>query len=420
MSNPESAPSRIAGRRADFPSLQRTSNGFPLVYLDGPAGTQVPQSVIDAITAYYTTNNANTHGQFPTAIATDRMLEESRSTVSTFLGAPDETTISFGANMTTLNFSLSRAMGRLLRPGDEVVITALDHEANRGPWLELRNQGTIVHEVSILKDATLDYDDFGRKINKRTKLVAMGLASNAFGTVNDLSRIRDITARYGTLLLADAVHYAPHFAVDVKKLDVDFLLCSAYKFYGPHVGILYARKGLLDRLETDRLRTQDHRAPHRIETGTLNHAAIAGVRAAVDYIAQLGNGNDLRTRIVDGMRQLGSHERTLGTMMYDGLKAIRGVTVYGPSYDVPLRAPTVSFTVGTLPAIEVSKYLGDHAICTWDGHFYAIRPIEVLGLLERGGVTRVGVSLYTESQDIVRLLEAVKLLATRGKVSTRS
>ncbi len=413
MNNPEPTPDPLSGRRADFPSLQRTHNGLPLAYLDGPAGTQVPQPVIDAIAAYYTTCNANTHGQFPAAIETDRMLEETRKTVATFLGAPDSTTISFGANMTTLNFSLSRAIGRMLRSGDEVVITALDHEGNRGPWLGLRDQGIVVREVAVRQDATLDYDDFAGKINGRTKLVAMGLASNAFGTVNDLPRIREMTARYGALLSADAVHYAPHFPIEVQKLDVDFLLCSAYKFYGPHVGILYARKGLLDRLETDRLRTQDQQAPYRIETGTLNHAAIAGVRAAVDYIAQLGHGSDVRASIVDGMEQLGRHERALGTMLYEGLKAIPGVTVFGPSFEVAKRAPTVSFTVGSLTAAEVSRHLADQALCTWDGHFYAIRPIEVLGLLERGGVTRVGVSLYTERREIARLCEAVKDISGR-------
>lgn len=413
MSNPDSLTSRLGDRRDDFPSLKRTHNGLPLVYLDGPAGTQVPQQVIDAISAYYTTCNANTHGQFPTAIESDRILEQARRSVATFLGAQDSTTISFGANMTSLNYSLSRAIGRMLRPGDEIVITELDHEANRGPWLGLQEHGIIIREVAVRNDATLDYEDFEKKVNERTKLIAVGLASNAFGTVNDIARIRGLANRYGALLLADAVHFAPHFPIDVIGLDVDFLLCSAYKFYGPHVGILYARKGLLDRLETDRLRTQDQRAPYRIETGTQNHAAIAGVGAAVEYIAGLGHGNDLRSRIVDAMRNLGEHEGGIGRMIYQGLKAIAGVTVYGPSFDVPRRAPTVSFTVGDLRADDVSKHLAGRGMCTWDGHFYAVRPIEVLGLLDRGGVTRVGVSLYTHPHDAERLLDALKDLSGR-------
>jgi cysteine desulfurase family protein (TIGR01976 family) len=401
----------IAGRRADFPSLKRNHNGRPLAYLDGPAGTQMPQHVIDAISSYYNTYNANTHGQFVTAIESDSMLEDSRQTVATFLGATGGGTISFGANMTTLNFSLSRAIGRSLTRGDEIVITELDHEANRGPWLTLQDQGIIIREAGVRSDATLDYEDFREKINSRTRLVAMGFASNAFGTVNDVSQIREITARCGALLLVDAVHYAPHFPIDVKSMNVDLLLCSAYKFYGPHVGILYSREGLLDRLDTNRLRTQNQQAPYRIETGTLNHAAIAGVREAVRYIAALGHGADLRSKIVDGMLRLGAHERTLGMMLYLRLKEIPNVTVYGQSFDMPRRAPTVSFTVEGKNAADVSKHLAERGICTWDGHFYAIRPMEVMGLLDRGGVTRVGISLYTTEEEVERLLDEVRFLA---------
>ncbi len=401
----------MASYRADFPSLQRVLNGSPLAFFDGPAGTQMPRQVIGAISDYYLTCNANTHGQFVTAIESDRMLEETREELSAFLGAPGGRTISFGANMTTLNFSLSRAVGRSLEPGDEVVITQLDHEANRGPWLSLQDQGIVVREAAVRKDATLDYEDFEKKVNGRTKLVAMGLASNAFGTVNDVAAIRKITSRYGSLLMVDAVHYAPHFPIDVQRMDVDLLLCSAYKFYGPHVGILYARKGLLDRLETDRLRTQSQHAPYKIETGTLNHAAIAGVKAAVEYIEALGKGADRRSRIVNGMARLGVHERMLGTMLYRGLKSISRVTVHGQSFDVPLRAPTVSFTVEGKTASEVSGHLARRGICTWDGHFYAIRPMEVLGLLEGGGVTRAGISLYTTVEEVTRLLNEVQMLA---------
>jgi cysteine desulfurase family protein (TIGR01976 family) len=408
MTSTAPIPRNLFERRLDFPSLQRVHNGLPLAYLDGPAGTQIPRQVIDAITSYYTTCNANTHGEFITAVESDRMLEEARLAIAAFLGAPDATTISFGANMTTLNYSLSRAIGRMLKPGDEVIITELDHEANRGPWLGLREHGVVVREAAVRSDATLDYEDFRRQINPKTRLVAMGLASNAFGTVNDLRLIRELTHQSGSLLLADAVHYAPHFPIDVRQLDVDFLLCSAYKFYGPHVGILYARKGLLDTLETDRLRTQDQRAPYRIETGTLNHAAIAGVKAAVDYIASLGDGPDLRSRILDGMRRLGEHERALGVRLYDGLKGIPDLTIHGQSFDVPLRAPTVSFTVKGKTATEISAHLAGRAMCTWDGHFYAIRPMEVMGLLERGGVTRIGVSLYTTAEEVDRLVDEVR------------
>jgi cysteine desulfurase family protein (TIGR01976 family) len=406
----ESKRGQITDRRGEFPSLLRTHNGYPLAYLDGPAGTQVPQSVIDAIARYYTTCNANTHGRFPTAEESDRLLHEARVLAAEFLGAPGGQCISFGANMTTLNYALARAFGRLLREGDEILVTQLDHEANRGPWLGLREKGIVVREIDIRNDATLDYDDFARKVNPRTRLVAMGLASNAFGTVNDVSFARTVTHRAGALLLVDAVHYAPHFTVDAAAMGVDILLCSAYKFYGPHVGILYARGGILDLLETDRLRTQDQRAPHRIETGTQNHAAIAGVKAAIEFIASFGTGADRRSRIVGGMEIIAAHENALARILHDALRDIDGVTVCGPSFEVSRRAPTVSFTVDGIRPEEVCTVLGRKGICAWDGNFYAVRPMEILGLHDRGGVTRVGISLYNTEEEISRLLEELKRL----------
>jgi cysteine desulfurase family protein (TIGR01976 family) len=401
---------QITDRRGEFPSLLRTHNGYPLAYLDGPAGTQVPQSVIEAIVRYYTTCNANTHGRFPTAEESDHLLEDARVVAAEFLGAPGAGCISFGANMTTLNYALARAFGRFLNEGDEILVTQLDHEANRGPWLGLGEKGIVVKEIAIRADATLDYDDFARKVNRRTRLVAMGLASNAFGTVNDVAFARTVTRQAGAWLLVDAVHYAPHFPVDVAAMGVDILLCSAYKFYGPHVGILYAGEGVLDRLETDRLRTQDQRAPYRIETGTLNHAAIAGVKAAVEFIASFGSGADRRSRIVEGMAVIAAHENDLARVLHDGLRGIDGVTVRGPSFDAPRRAPTVSFTVDGVRPAEVCTALGRKGICAWDGDFYAVRPMEILGLRDRGGVTRVGISVYNNEEEISRLLEELKRL----------
>lgn len=391
-------------RRADFPSLDRVVGQNPVVYLDGPAGTQVPLAVIDAVSRYYRTSNANTHGMFLTTQETDRMLDQTRASIAAFLGAPGADTISFGANMTTLNFSLSRAIARSLTADDEVLITQLDHEANRGPWLALAEHGVTVREIAVLSDGTLDYDDARAKISSKTRLVAMGMASNAFGTVNDVRRIRSWTNDVGALLLLDAVHYAPHFPIDVQEIKPDFLLCSAYKFYGPHVGILYTRPGLLDQLKTDRLRTQDEVAPARIETGTLNHASIAGVKAAVEYIATFGAGEDLRSATLSGMQRIGAHERDLALRLYSGLQSIPGVTVRGPSFQVPQRAPTVSFTMDGATPEQLCAHLAHEGIFAWDGHFYAIRPMEVLGLLERGGVTRIGISLYTMEEEIARLL----------------
>jgi cysteine desulfurase family protein (TIGR01976 family) len=402
---------RLRVRRADFPALRRTLRNQPLAYLDGPAGTQVPRRVIEAISRYYRRHNANTHGQFLTSRESDDLIETARATVATFLGAPGSHTISFGANMTTLCFSLSKAIARRLRPGDEILVTQLDHEANRGPWLTLRDQGIVVKEIGVLPDASLDYGDFRNKVNERTRLVAMGMASNAFGTVNDFAMARDITYRVGAWLLLDAVHYAPHFPIDVSASGVDFLFCSAYKFYGPHVGILYAKEGMLEQFQTDSLRTQDPRAPTRIETGTLNHAALAGVKAAIEYIAALGAGSDMRAKLVSAMTLLAAHEHHLATKLYAGLRAIRGVTVFGQTFELTHRAPTVSFMVSGKTAGQVCSGLAEKGVCVWDGHFYAIRPAEVLGLLEHGGVTRAGISLYNTEEEVERLLAGVESLA---------
>jgi cysteine desulfurase family protein (TIGR01976 family) len=401
----------LLNRRPDFPSLRRDFQGRPLVYFDGPGGTQVPRQVIEAITRYYTTCNSNTHGSFVTTRESDHLIAETRRSVAAFLGARGPQCISLGANMTTLNFALSHAVGRSLRVGDEVLITQLDHEANRGPWLTLKERGVVVKEVILKKDGTLDYDDLRGKVGSKTRLLAIGMASNALGTVNDIALARELTSKVGALLMLDAVHYAPHFSIDVEAIDVDLLICSAYKFYGPHVGILYARDGLLNGLETDRLRTQDQDAPYRIETGTLNHAAIAGVHAAVEYIASIGTGDGLRARLVNALQLIGEHERSLAAAFYEGLQALPGVTIYGQPFGAGQRAPTVSFTIGNLSAEEVCRNLAERGFCTWDGHFYALRAIEVLGLLERGGVTRVGISLYNTADEIARLLAEVKHIA---------
>jgi len=305
--------------RDDFPSLKRSLRDLPLAYFDGPAGTQVPQQVIDTISSYYKTCNANAHAHFITSIETDRMIDEARVNMSHFLGAECGETISFGANMTTLNFSLSKAIGRYLQPGDEILITQLDHEANRGPWLALRSRGLVVREVAVTPDGALDYRDFENKINDNTRLVAMGYASNAFGTVNDVALARKLSYQVGAWLLLDAVHYAPHFPTDLRQLGADFFLCSAYKFYGPHVGILYCKAGLLDRIYPDRLRTQIQQAPFCIETGTPNFASIAGTRAAVDYIASFGTGRDTRSRILNSMEVIAAYEHELAQYLYQNI-----------------------------------------------------------------------------------------------------
>lgn len=397
----------VSALRAQFPSLARMHNGKPLIFIDGPAGTQVPEYVINAMSDYYKTLNSNTHGAFITTQETDALMHAMRETVAAFLNAENTTTISVGQNMTTLNFALARGIGRMLQPGDEILITQLDHEGNRGPWLSLREHGVIVREVNLLANGLLDYDDFEKKINERTRLVALGMASNALGTVNDFRLARKLTYKYNAWLLLDAVHYAPHFSIDVQEIGCDFLLCSAYKFYGPHVGILYSKPGLLDQIPTDRLRVAGQTAPDRIETGTLNHAAMAGVKASIEFIAQQGNGKTLREKIVDAYANIGKHERALAEKLYNGLKAISGIQIAGQPFGNVQRSPTISFYKEGKAALQVCQQLAAQNICAWDGHFYAIRAIEILGLLEKGGVTRMGISAYNTEREIDAVLGAV-------------
>jgi cysteine desulfurase family protein (TIGR01976 family) len=399
--------------RADFPALSRTlelSGGEPLAFLDGPAGTQVPRAVIDAVVRYYETSNANTCGTFPTGRDCDALLLASREAAAAFLGAPSWREISFGANMTTLTFALSHALAREMKPGDEIVVTALDHEANRGPWLALAERGVAVREVAVTPEGRLDAEDFARQVGHRTRLVAVGAASNALGTVNDLGLARRLARAAGAWLLVDAVHYAPHFPIDVAAWDADFVLCSAYKFYGPHVGILYTRPGLLERLPTERLRTQDEIAPYRIETGTLNHAAIAGVKAAVEYIASHGRGETLRERVVSAVAEVSVHESSLARRYAEEVARIPGVRVWGPPFDPrdeEPRAPTVSITLDGVPAPELARRLGERGVQVWAGDFYAARIVEVLGLASQGGLLRAGFVMYNTAAEVDRLLAGI-------------
>jgi cysteine desulfurase family protein (TIGR01976 family) len=360
---------------------------------------------------FYASCNVNTHGNFPPSREVDRRMWTARETLATFLGARGPECISFGQNMTSLNFALSAAIGRTLNSGDEVLITQLDHEANRGPWLRLQDRGAVVQEVRMTQSGQLDPADMAAKISSRTKVFALGASSNALGTVNDIALARRLTRQVGALLVLDAVHYAPHFSVDVQALDVDFLLCSGYKFYGPHVGVLYSRPGALDRLPTDRLSTQDAAAPYRIETGTLNHAAIDGLRAAVEYLAGLGAGSTLRQRLVDAMNGISAYEHELAKFYHDAVRRMTGVHVWGPDFATRARAPTVSITLDRVTAAEAATVLGAQGICVWDGNFYAARAVEILGLAGRGGLLRTGVSLYSTREDLRRLIAGLERLA---------
>lgn len=379
---------QCARSRRDFPALIRQHNGLELVYLDGPGGSQVPSCVVDSMRDFYSTCNVNTHGNFPPSQEVDRRMWNARQVLATFLGAQGPECISFGQNMTTLNYALSTAIGRTLSSGDEVLITQLDHEGNRGPWLRLREYGIVVQEVRLLESGQLDATDMAAKITPRTKVFALGASSNALGTVNEIALARRLTRAVGAILVIDAVHYAPHFPIDVQAMGADFLLCSGYKFYGPHVGVLYSQPGALDRLPTDRLSVQDPAAPYRIETGTLNHAAIDGVRVAVEYLAGWGGGTTLRQRVVDAMTGISAYEHSLAKFYYDEVRRLPQVQVWGADFASAARAPTVSITLGNHTAADAAIALGEQGICVWDGDFYASRAIEVLGLGKRGGLLR--------------------------------
>jgi cysteine desulfurase family protein (TIGR01976 family) len=340
----------LSSNRRLFPALSQTHDGKPVVFFDNPGGTQCPQMVIDAVADYLVSHNANHGGAFATSLRSDAMLHDAHQAMADMLGAASADEIVFGANMTTLTFSVSRALGRMLSPGDEIVITRLDHDANISPWLLLaRDTGAVVRWVDIRKeDCTLNMDDLEGQISSKTKIVATGYASNAVGTINDVKTIVEMAHAVEALTYIDAVQYAPHGPIDVQALGCDFLVCSAYKFFGPHVGILYGKLDLLDRLSAYKVRPADDHPPYKFETGTLNHEGIAGTRAAIEYLAQLaGGGGTRRQRIVAGMTAIRQYEQTLSTRLISGLRRIKGLKIWGITDLAQLdrRVPTVSFTL---------------------------------------------------------------------------
>ena len=397
--------------REYFPSIGRVdANNNQIIYLDGPGGTQVPIQVIEGISQYYIRSNANTHGEFVTSKETDFMMDGVRERVSEMLGSEGPKTISIGQNMTTLNYSLARALSRKFNEGDEVIITELDHEANRGPWKVLEEVGVKLIEVKLLDNGTLDYTDFKNKINDKTVMVCMGMSSNALGTLNDFVEIGNYLKDKNCLFLLDAVHYAPHFSINVQELGCDFMLCSAYKFYGPHVSFLYSKPGLLASLTPDRLVVQEQEAPYIIETGTLNHAACSGVASAIDFISSIGEGSTLREKLESAYKQISIHEFELAKHLYDSLQKENKITVIGQDFSSNKRTPTVSFVHNDFSPQDVCKKLASENICAWDGHFYALKAIQKLGLESAGGVTRLGVSVYNTKQEVDRVVEVIKNL----------
>jgi len=406
--------------RAQFPSLQVRVNGQPAVFFDGPAGTQVPQQVTRAIQDYLLHNNSNTCGAFLTSRKSDEEIASARAAMADFFKC-DASEVVFGQNMTTITFALARAIGRDLREGDEIVVTTLDHDANVAPWRALEEKGVVIRQVDIREaDCTLDLDDLRKKITGKTKLVAMGYASNAVGTINPVAEITRVAHAAGALMFIDAVHYAPHGLIDVKALDCDFLVCSPYKFFGPHIGVLYGKRGHLERLRPYKVRPASEQIPDRWETGTQLHELIVGIGAAVDYLATLGrqcnSGATMRREaLLAAYAATVPYERTLVTRLISGLLEIPQLTFYGISDQARFaeRCSTVSVRIGEHNPTAIAAFLGGRGIFTWDGNFYALNLTERLGIQESGGLLRIGLVHYNTMDEVERVLAALNEFARK-------
>jgi cysteine desulfurase family protein (TIGR01976 family) len=398
--------------RAQFPALQRPSvGGEPAVFFDGPGGTQVPQSVIEAVAGYLSNINANIEGEFETSAKTDEMFAKARSYGGAFVGGSSDG-ISFGPNMTTLNFNLIRAFGRTLKEGDEIVTTTLDHDANVSPWLLMaQDRGLVVRTVGLTEDLNLDLEDLKSKLSDKTKVVAFCLASNAVGTLTPAQEVSKLAHEAGALAWADAVAYAPHRRIDVASLGCDVLLCSPYKFFGPHLGMSWMRTDLAETLPAERVRPAGTKPPgHRFETGTQLHENIAGFIAAVDYLAELGDGDDLRARLDSAFGAIKNRETELADQLLRGLGDLPNVQVAGvQDADPHHRVGTFGLLVEKSPA-SLSRALGAQGIYTWNGNFYAQNVVEHLGLDLEEGLLRIGLMHYNTEGEIQRCLEQLGLL----------
>jgi len=396
--------------RRDFPALERKHEGLPVAYFDGPGGTQVPRQVADAMGDYLFNHNANTHWNYPTSAETDALLDASRGALADFVNG-DPTEIAFGANMTTLTFHLARGLAARWSKGDEVVVTELDHHGNVAPWTRLAaERGVVVKTVRMNpEEGVLDWGSLEQAITPRTKLLAIGAASNALGTITDVAAAARLAKAHGALTFVDAVHYAPHVLVDVKALGCDFLGCSAYKFYGPHVGMLWGKRDLIASLDVPKLIPAPEAPPERLETGTQNHEGIVGAAAAVNYLASFGTGASRRDRLVSAFGFLHAQGNALLDRMWTGLSGIRGVHLYGCAPGKP-RTPTVSFVVEGMNSDDVAHGLARRAVFASNGDFYATTVIERLGRAA-DGVVRAGCACYTTAEEVDRLIEGVAAIA---------
>jgi cysteine desulfurase family protein (TIGR01976 family) len=400
--------------RAQFPSLEREYNGNPIAYFDAPGGTQTPRVVVDAVADYLLNHNANTHWEYPTSHETDAIIESARHTLADFLHA-SANEIVFGPNTTSIIYHLSRALGRTLGPGDEIVITELEHHANVAPWQALVKERGVTLKVAQLdtESGQVDWRDFERLVTKRTRMVAFGAGCNALGTVNDYRRAVDLAHSVGSLALVDAVHYAPYFLCDVKEMDCDFLTASAYKFYGPHVSVFYAKSKLVESIDFPKLEPAPNVGPERVEMGTLNHEGIAGAAAAVDFYASLAAPADrtrpVRERLAAAYAGLREHSAPQVKRLWESLSSIRGVRLYGPPPHVA-RTPTVAFTVESIGSTDVARKLSERGLFVSHGDFYAQTVVDRLGL-QPEGLVRVGCACYTSDEEIERLIDSVRELA---------
>lgn len=402
----------LASLRRQFPALQRTVNDQRPIFLDGPGGTQVPQAVLDAMVHYLSTCNANHGGEFTTSRESDAILHQAHQAAADLLNAPSPEEIVFGANMTTLTFHLSRAFGQTLRPGEEILVTRLDHDANVRPWvLAARDAGAVVHFIDIHpEDCTLDLDDLRRRLGPRVRLLAVSCASNLVGTRTDVRTITRLAHDAGALVYLDAVHYAAHGPIDVQEWGCDFLACSAYKFFGPHVGLMWGRRELLDRLPAYKVRPAPDTLPDRWMTGTQNHEGLAGVLAAVDYLASLGTGASRRQRLLSAWERIHAHEAKLARRLLDGLAALPRYRVWGITRADQLagRVPTVAVTSSDRTPQELARHLAAREIYAWSGNCYALELTERLGLEKHGGVLRLGLVHYNTAEEVDRTLQALQ------------
>lgn len=404
--------------RSQFPALAQTVNGQPAVFLDGPGGTQVSQRVIDAIANYLKQSNANTHGAFATSERTDAALIQARRAMADFFNCQANEVV-FGPNMTTLTYAVSRAIGRDLVAGDEILLTRLDHEANVAPWRALEEKGVKMQFADIHEnDCTLNMDNLASKITERTKLIAVGYASNAVGTINPIKEIVHLAHEHGALTYVDAVHYAPHGPIDVAALGCDFLVCSTYKFFGPHMGVLYGEDEFLERFRPYKLRVNSDAIPDSWEWGTLNHECIAGITACVEYLADLGRHaspavSTRREALLSAYSSIQQHEHELMDQLIAGLKAISGLKLYGiqETSRFDQRCPTLAVRIAGRSPRELSEKLGQRGFFTWDGNYYAIGLTERLDVEKDGGFLRIGLAHYNTSEEVKRFLGALREIA---------